>query len=183
MSRSIFLVAALLASSITHATPITYTIVNQKNERNILLPDGKLLGFFEVTGTITTDGSLGVGLDNLLDWDVTLTVTESDNIQGDVLSIPLEPKRLERVVGLPDRIYIQHSDTSRGHLEFVNGNSYWRLIGNEFEQAEIGFFVDGVGGHGAQSPAGVFAIVVPEPSGVQIIGLGSLLMLAKRRRR
>ena len=139
-----------------------------------------------MTGTITTDGTIGrIDVDNLLEWDVSLNVSESDYVEGGILQIPLMPKTLTHVVAETNRLGIIRAtmDGFPGYLEFTNGDSYWRVRANEFDQASIDFMQkEPVVLAFFSTPSGVFAIVVPEPSGNWVFGFGGLLMLAKRRR-
>ena len=170
------------------ASPIKYTIVGQGNQHNVVFPSGMRLGLLEVKGTITTDGRIGgIGEENLVEWDVNLAVSESDFVEGGTLLVPLEPTILTRVIANADSLRISTSQLPPppyGYLEFANGDSYWRVRANEFDQASIDFHAEGAGSTGIFStPSGVFAIVVPEPSGNWVFGFGGLLMLAKRRKR
>ena len=180
---------APLTTSSAQVAPTTYRIVDQRIDDTSVLLNGKRKGIFEVEGTMTVLRNLNrptpVDLGRFLDWDITLTVSESDFVEG-VLEIPLDPRISTRVIAEADILRISTSREGGppyGLLEFYDGDDYWAVFGDEFEQPNIAFQVNGVVGTSRVVSSGIFAVAVPEPSGIRIIGFGGLLMLAKRRKR
>jgi PEP-CTERM motif len=195
---AIFLLATVAAfARIANATPITYTI-----EPTVLS------GGYTLTGTITTDGTIGaIAASDISSWAWTVTGPNTFSQSG------LEPATnsvIEGLMATTSELYIPFADpppfpqdamggqvflsnSTTSHLEFATFTSWDQnpTVLSFQSVVDIGApapvsFARQLNDFGSVQPSGpmVVAVATPEPSALVLAGLGiaGLLFAARRRR-